>query len=104
MIGKTKENLNKGLTRLKWVATFVAERARAETSVARLMYECHKLQSREEDLLKDIGKRVIELSEKGEKDVFGDFVIKQALSEIKDIRETIEDYKKKAKDINKLPE
>jgi hypothetical protein len=104
MINKVKDNFSTGLTRLKWIATFVAERTKAETSVARLMYEISKLEGRMEEIYRDIGRRVSELKAKDEKDVFSDFLIQQSLSELKDVRETMDDYRKQAKKINDLSE
>jgi hypothetical protein len=104
MINKVKDNFNTGLTRLKWIATFVAERTKAETSVAKLMYEISRLESRMDEIYRDIGKRVAELKARDEKDVFSDFLIQQSLSELKDVRENMEDYRKQAKKINDLTE
>lgn len=104
MINKVKNSFNTGLLRIKWIATFVAERTRAETSAAKLLYESHKLEDKIDDLYKDIGKRVLELKEKDEKDIFQDFIVQQALSEVKNLKQSVEDYKSQAKDINKLPE
>ena len=57
-----------------------------------------------DDLYRDIGKRVSELKEKGEKEVYQDFIIQQALNEVKDLKDAVKDYGKQAKNINKLPE
>ena len=104
MINKVKDSFNTGLMRVKWIATLVAERTKAETSVVKLLYESSKLESKIDDLYRDIGKRVIELKEKGEKEVHQDFIVQQALNELKDLREAVKDYGKQAKNINKLPE
>jgi gas vesicle protein len=104
MINKVKDSFNTGLMRVKWIATLVAERTKAETSVVKLLYESSKLESKIDDLYRDIGKRVIELKEKGEKEVYQDFIVQQALNELKDLREAVKDYGKQAKNINKLPE
>jgi len=104
MINKVKDSFNTGLMRVKWIATLVAERTKAETSVVKLLYESSKLESKIDDLYRDIGKRVIELKEKGEKEVYQDFIVQQALNEVKDLRDAVKDYGKQAKNINKLPE
>ncbi len=102
MINKVKDGFNTGLLRVKWIATFVAERTKAETSVVKYLYECSKLERKMDEHYRDIGKRVMELKEKDEKDVFQDFIVQQALSEVKNLREAIDDYKKQAKNTNKL--
>jgi hypothetical protein len=104
MIDKVKKNLTTGVTRIKWIATFVAERTKAETSMAKLLFESSKLESKIDDLYRDIGKRVMELKEKGENSVFSDFIVQQALDEVKNLRETVDDYRNQAKSVNKLPE
>ncbi len=107
MIDRVKNNLATGMTRFKWIATFLAERTRAGTSVAKLLYESSKLDERIDGLYSDIGRRVMELKEKGEhkgKDVFSDFIVQQALDEIRSLKEEAIDYKDQARNINKLPE
>lgn len=107
MIEKVKKNLATGLTRVKWMAGFVADRTKAETTVAKLLYESSKLESKMDDLYRDIGKRVIELNEKAdkeEKDVLKDFIVQKALDEVRNLKETVGDYRAQAKNINKLPE
>ncbi len=101
---KVKKSLNEGVRRVRWIAAFLAERTRAETSIAKSLYESSKLENRMDELYKDIGKRVLELKEKDEKAVFKDFIIQQAIDEIKSMREVIEDYKSKARNSSKLPE
>lgn len=104
MINKMKDGFNTGLMRIKWIATFVAERTKAETSVVKLLYESSKLESKIDEHYRDIGKRVLELKEKDETEVFQDFIVQQALSEVKNLKSTVEDYKKQAKNTNKLPD
>lgn len=107
MIDKVKKNLTTGLTRVKWIAGFVADRTKAETSIAKLLYESSKLESKMDDLYRDVGKRVMEIKKKGEgeeKDILKDFVVQQALDEIRNLKETVDDYRTRAKKINKLPE
>ncbi len=105
MIDRVKKNLATGMTRLKWIATFLAERTRAGTSVAKLLYESSKLGERIDDLYRDIGRRVMELKEKdGDNDVYSDFIVQQALDEIRNLKEDVDDYKNQARNINKIPE
>jgi cobalamin biosynthesis protein CobT len=105
MIDRVKNNLATGLTRAKWIATFLAERTRAGTSVAKLLYESSKLAERIDDLYREIGQRVMELKEKdGDKDVYSDFIVQKALDEIRNLKEDVDDYKNKARNVNKIPE
>jgi len=87
---------------MKWIATFVAERTKAETSVVKLLYESSKLESKIDDRYREIGKRVLELKEKEEAEVFQDFIVQQALSEVKNLKASVEDYRKQAENTNRL--
>jgi len=104
MIDKIRKSLNKGLDQVKWIATFLAERTKAETEIARLLFENTKIEGRIEDLYRDIGRRVSELKRQGEKSVWKDFIIQQALDEIKHLQEAADNYKNQADNLNKLPE
>lgn len=104
MIDRIRRSFNEGIKMVKWFAAFLAERAKIETSMARLFYESSKLQNRVDELYSDIGRRVLELMEKGEKAILKDFVILQAIDEIKRLREQIEDYKSEAYALQKPPE
>ncbi len=104
---KVRKNLAAGMNRVKWVASYVAERTKAETSAAKLYYESSKLEGRMDDIYKEIGKRVIELKEKPEKDevdLLKDPAIQNAFEEIKMMKESSKDYKKQARDINNISE
>jgi hypothetical protein len=104
MLDRIRKSFNEGVKSVKWFATFLAERTRVETSIARLSYESNKLESRVDELYSDVGRRVLELKEKGEKAILKDLVILQAIDEIKRLREQIEDCKSKAYALNKPPE
>ena len=104
MIDRIRRSLDKGLDQLRWVATFLAERTKAETEIAKLLFESTKIDGRIDDLYRDIGKRVAELNEKGEKNVWEDFMIQKALDEIKHMREVADDYRNQARNLSKLPE
>jgi len=104
MIDLLRKNLMLGIERIKWFASFLAERTRAETAIAKLFYEKSKVEDKMDDLLRDIGRRVVDLREKGESDVFQDFTIKHALSELKDLKQTANQYKTEADKIISLRE
>lgn len=101
MLAKVKKSFDEGVKRAKWIATFLAERTRIETSMARLFYESSKLEDKVDELYRDIGKRVLELKDKGEKAVLKDVIIAQTMEEIKKVKEQIEEYKGKAHALNK---
>ncbi len=104
MLDRAKKSFAEGVKSVKWFAAFLSERTRVETTRARLLYESRKLENRLEELYCDIGKRVTEIKDKEEKDVLKDFIVLQAISEIKKIREEIDDYRSRANDLNKPEE
>ena len=101
MLNRIKKSLNEGVKSVKWFAAFLSERTKAETSIARLLYESSKLETKLDELYRDLGMRVLEIKEKGEKEVLKDFIILQTINEIKKYREEIEDLKGKARDLGK---
>jgi len=102
MIDKIRRSLKNGLKHIRWITLFLVERTKAETSIVKLMYESSKLEEKLDDLYKDIGKRALELREKGEESIFSDFIVQHAIAEINDLREAVNDYKAKAKDYSKI--
>ncbi|RJQ48608.1 MAG: hypothetical protein C4538_03595 [Nitrospiraceae bacterium] len=104
MIDRIRKNINKGLDQVRWVATFLAERTKAETQIAKLLFENTKIEGKIDDLYRDIGRRVAELREQGEKSIWKDFVVQQALDEIRHLRNTAEDFKNQARNLSNLPE
>jgi hypothetical protein len=53
MIERIRKNLGEGLKSIKWIATFIAERTKAETSIAKYMYESSKLESKLDELYRE---------------------------------------------------
>ena len=104
MIDRVRKNLNEGVKSIKWVATFLADRLKAETSMAQLLYASSKLEAKVDELCRDIGRRVLELKEKEEKAVLKDFIILQSIEEIKKLREQADDYKSRAHELSKPQE
>ncbi|HCC68681.1 MAG TPA: hypothetical protein DEP99_02210 [Nitrospiraceae bacterium] len=98
---KIRKNFEKGLDSLKWFTVFLAERTKAETSMARLLYESNKLEKKIDEVYRDIGKRIFDLREKGEKIKLKDPIILQGLDEIVRLRQEIEDCKSKSRELGK---
>ncbi len=104
MIDKIRVSVKEGMKRVRWITMFLAERTRAETEIGKLMFESSKLESKMEKLYIDIGKRTLELHQKGDKSVFNDFIVQQAIAEIKDLKDAIDDYKKQARELSNIQE
>ena len=104
MIDKIRRSAKEGMKRVKWITMFLAERTKAETEIGKLMFETSKLESKLEKLYMEIGKRTVELHQKGEKTVFNDFIVQQAVAEIKDLKDAIDDYKRQARELSNIQE
>ena len=101
MIERIRKNFNSGIASVRWLAQFLAERTKTETSIYKLRYESSRLEERIDDLYKDVGKRILELKEKEKKEVFKDFIIQQTIDEIKTLRKEMEGYRDKEEEVNK---
>ncbi len=104
MLDKIKKSFNEGVKSVKWFAAFLSERTRAETSMAKLLYQSSKLETGLDELYRDIGKRVLELKEKDEKAILKDFIVLQTINEIIKLRGKIDDYKSRANELGKPSE
>lgn len=96
MLEESKKNFATGVSRVKWIASFLAERTREETAKVKGVYKKSRLENRKEDLYSTIGRRVHELSETGGTGFHDDRVIQQALAELRDIGKSANDHPMKA--------
>jgi hypothetical protein len=70
----------------------------------KLLYQSEQMEKKKEDLLKTIGRRVLELKEHTDRQVLNDRVVTEALAEIEEINREIESTRKKASEISKIEE
>ena len=91
MLENTKKSLATGITRVKWMASFIADRTKEETSRARNYFEKSKRENRMDDLCREIGRRVVQLNEQGDKEIMNDSVIQKSFREIQEIKKTTAD-------------
>ncbi|MBI4844180.1 MAG: hypothetical protein HY809_07670 [Nitrospirae bacterium] len=101
MIEKIRKSFNAGIEKVRWLAQFLAERTKVETSIFKLRYDSSMIEVKIGELYREIGKRVIDLKEKEETEVFKDFIIQQTIDEIKSLRREIEKYKSKEEEVNR---
>ena len=94
MIDRVRKSFYEGVKQFKMFASFLSERTKVETSMAKQFYESSRLEARLDGLYNDIGRRVVELDEKGEKAISRDFVIREAIDEAKKLKRQIEECKK----------
>lgn len=104
MLKRIKESFDNGVEKIKWASSLVSERVKIELSVMKLLYETDQLERRKEDLMKTIGKRLIELKEYPDRQILKDSIIAEALAEIEKITTEIDLTRKKASDISRIEE
>ena len=102
MLKKIYENFKKGIEKIKWFATLFSERVDIEIAVFRLLYQSDEMSKKRDEHLKAIGERVVALKEHGEKNIFRDSVIVEALDEIEKIDKHIGDLRHKASEISRV--
>ncbi len=98
---RVRRNFSEGVKTIKWAASLVAERTKAETSIAKLLYETSKLERKIEELHKSIGKRLHEMHASGERLMLKDEIITRALSEIDTLDNEVKALREKAAEMSK---
>ncbi|NWF98398.1 MAG: hypothetical protein HXY52_05610 [Nitrospirae bacterium] len=99
---KVKINFERGIEKIKWFSAIFAERTRIELLVIKLLYQSNKMEKHKDELMKTIGKRIIELKGQPEKYILKDRTINEALNEIEQLNKEIDEIRKKASDISSL--
>jgi ArsR family metal-binding transcriptional regulator len=102
MLKNVYENIRNGVEKIKWFATLLSERMNIEIAVFKLLYQSDEMTKKREVLLKTIGERVVELKGHGDKIVFRDTDVSEALEEIEKIDKNIEDLRHKASEISRV--
>ncbi len=102
MFKRLKQNFEGGIERLKWFSSLLSERLKVELALVRLLYQSEQMERRRDDLLQTIGKRVHELKEHPEMQVFKDRTVAETLAEVEKINEEIDSMRKKASEISRF--
>jgi hypothetical protein len=100
MLKRLKQNLERGIEKIKWFATVLNDRMKIEFSVVKLLYQSEQMEKKRDELMKTIGRRVYELKAGAEKHVFKDRIITDCLNEIDHLEAEIESTKKKASEMS----
>lgn len=104
MLKRVKDSFDNGVEKIKWFSSLVSDRIRVELSVIKLLYQSDQLEKRKEELLKEIGRRVLELKEYPDRQILKDGVVAGALAQIEQIVREIEETRKQASEISKIDE
>jgi hypothetical protein len=96
MVLKMKESLEKGMETLRWYASVVNERLKAEVAIIQLLRKSDDLEKKRRQKAELIGERVYELRTSGEADLRADGTIVAALKELEALEQEITEMKRKA--------
>lgn len=102
MLKGLKENFTNGINKIKWLSNLFAERLQIEMAVFKLLYRSEEKNKAKDDLLKTIGKRIIELKDQSEEDLSADKVITEAIIQIEQLEKDINTLKDKASEISSV--
>lgn len=97
---KIKRNFENGTEKIRWFSSVLSDRVKIEISVMKLLYESDQMEKKRDELLKTIGRRVLELREGSDRHILKDRIISESISEIEQISGEIETTKKKASEIS----
>jgi seryl-tRNA synthetase len=104
MIRRLKDNFESGIEKIKWFASLLSDRLKIELSVMKLLHESEQMEKKRDELVKKIGRRVLEMKEHADRQVLKDSVIMDTMSEIEKIDQEIEQTRKKASEISSTVE
>jgi hypothetical protein len=102
MIKKIYENFKKGIEKIKWFATLFSERINIEIAIFKLLRQSDEMAKERDGHLKAIGERVVALKGHGEKSVFRDSVVAEALDDIEQIDKKMDDLRHKASELSRV--
>ncbi|MEK6692384.1 MAG: hypothetical protein AABY44_03040 [Nitrospirota bacterium] len=94
---RIRKNAEEGLESIKKGASIVAERARIEASLAKILLESGKLEKRLKTLYQKVGERIYTLTAKKERNILKDSEITEALEEISRLKEDLDKLQRDAR-------
>ena len=99
---KVKDGLDSGVEKVKWFSTLLNERVKVEISLFRLLHQSSEMEKKRAGLLRTIGEKVFELRNSTEKQILGDPVITQAMTDLTTLDAELDDLRKRAAEIEKI--
>lgn len=94
---RIRKNAEEGLESIKKGASIVAERARIEASLAKILLESGKLEKRLKTLYQKVGERIYTLTAKKERNILKDSEMTEALEEISRLKEDLDKLQRDAR-------
>jgi archaellum component FlaC len=94
---RIRKNAEEGLESIKKGASIVAERARIEASLAKILLESGRLEKRLKTLYQKVGERIYTLTAKKERNILKDSEITEVLEEISRLKEDLDKLQRDAR-------
>jgi hypothetical protein len=95
MLAMIRERMRSGVERLRWYASIIGERLKAEISLISLLREAEDMNIMREEAARSIGHRVFELRESGG-NVYEDAHVAAALEDMEALETQIEELREGA--------
>jgi hypothetical protein len=102
MLKRIRENFETGVEKIKWFSSLLSDRMKIEFSLMKLLYNSEQMEKKKDDLMKTVGRRVLELKDQSDRQIMKDRIVTEALTEIEKIDHEIESTRKKASEISKI--
>lgn len=87
---RIRRDLDRGITNIISVGRYLAERTRIETSLAKVVFDSHRIQKKIDDKTLELGERIFELRD--EKRVLQNAVVRDLISQIEDLKRELDLY------------
>lgn len=94
---KIRKNAEEGIESIKRGAAIVAERARIEATLAKILFEAGKVEKRIEALYQKVGERFYTLTVKKERNILRDTEINETFEEITRLKKELNSLRRDAR-------
>lgn len=102
MIGRIRDSLRNGISRVRWFSVVFAERLKIEIAVIRLLFRSNEKEKQKEELLRTIGLRVYELRGGPERNIFKDRTVVEAVGAVEKLEKEMDELKQKASEMSSV--
>lgn len=99
MLAKVKKSFEEGLGTLRWFASVLGERLRAEAAVIRLLWQSGAVEKKRDELMKQLGERVFELRKVEGVNIYQDRKSIETLKEVEGLESEIKELRRRASEL-----
>lgn len=102
MLKKVRDNIEAGIEKIRWFSSLLNERIKVEISLFKLINQSSEMEKKRDAILKAIGKRVIELKDKSEKNILRDPSLIEMMNQLNIIEKEMDEIREKALELSKI--